>query len=113
MAPEINELEFSLISFINLSILFDNFINNMENYQKTNLNIGIDVFDGLYVDRLEISSLAYVSGVRSGDVILSINGVDMVDNMALLNVAYSNEKNFEFKVLRNNEELINIINILK
>lgn len=82
------------------------FINNMENYQKTNLNIGIDVFDGLYVDRLEISSLAYVSGVRSGDVILSINGVDMVDNMALLNIAYSNEKNFEFKVLRNNEELI-------
>ena len=39
-------------------------------------------------------------------VVVEVCCVDMVDNMALLNVAYSNEKNFEFKVLRNNEELI-------
>lgn len=82
------------------------YIGNMENYQKTNLNISINIFEGLYVEKLNISSLAYTSGIRSGDIITSINGVDLIDNMSLLNFAYSNETNFEFKVIRNNEEII-------
>ena len=82
------------------------YINEMENYVKTNLNIPIDVFDGIYVRNVVNNSFAYSCGIRNNDIILSINKIALQDYNSLLEIVYSNEKIFEFSVLRENEEII-------
>lgn len=75
------------------------YLNDMYNYEKTNLNIPIDVIDGVYVYRIKENSLAYQAGVRSGDIITRINGKeikDFNDYLAALYFDESNEMTFEY-----------------
>lgn len=97
----IDEVEYTKLE---LGIKGD-YINSMENYVKTNLNIPIDVFDGLYVNSVSVNSFAYSCGIRNSDIICSINNITIQDYNSLLEVLYSNEKVYEFTVLRSNEEI--------
>ena len=81
------------------------YVEDMQAYEKTNYNISIDVISGLYVNAVNSEAVGYQCGIRSGDVIVSINGVEMKSQQDYLNVSYNNEKVFEFVVIRNNEEV--------
>lgn len=82
------------------------YLKDMENYEKSNLNINIDNIDGLYVQRIRDHSLAYNAGVRANDVILSINQIDINDFNDYLNIVYGQFESFEFTLLRNGETLV-------
>lgn len=76
------------------------FISDMPTYIKSNLNLAIDLLDGLYVEKVLNDSLAALAGIQTGDVIVSINGVDMNNLNNYLNVLYTKADLLEIKVLR-------------
>lgn len=81
------------------------YIRNMQNYEKTNLNIDIDVISGLYVQRLKENSLASLAGVRPGDVITRINDTVINDLNDYLNISYADLDNIIFEVYRNGQTM--------
>ena len=67
------------------------YISEMYNYEKTNLNIPIDTLEGIYVTKVKENSLAYEAGVRNGDIVTKINGKDIRDFNDYLNALYYSE----------------------
>ena len=49
-------------------------VSSMPNYLKSNLGIALDQIDGLYVNEVKSDFFGYYLGVRSGDIIIEING---------------------------------------
>ena len=84
------------------------YVKDMASYEKNNLNINIDTIDGLYIQKVRDNSLAYNAGIRSNDVILSINNRQIQSLNDYLEVVYSNSDNYAFNINRNGE-IINII----
>lgn len=82
-----------------------NYIANMPMFEKSSLNLPVDLLTGMYVEKLSENSLALTAGVKQGDVILSINGIEMLNSDSYLSVVYSETEFFEFVVQRNNEIL--------
>lgn len=97
----INEKEYFKIS-LGINELY---VNNLETYEKNQLAIPLDVNDGCYVKAVMPNSVADIAGIKVGDIIKSVNDVNMIGNRDLLSIEYSNDRKFDFKVLRNNEEL--------
>lgn len=114
-----NKLNFA-ITANEIRIIADNIINNQENkkyqlgikgtyvndmpaYERSSLDLSVDIRYGLYVDDLLDNSISTIAGIKSGDVVLSINGINLVNYNDYLNVAYSNTNYFEFEVLSNTE----------
>ena len=81
------------------------YVKDMRNYEKTNLNLSLDVLEGLYVEKIRDNSLAYQAGLRSQDVIVSINGIAIGDFDDYLSIVYTNERSFDFAIIRNGENL--------
>lgn len=97
----INDEEYSKI---NLGIK-GNLVSNMENYEKASLNIPLDVVSGLFVKDVLHDTLGDLMGIKTNDVILSINNREIDNENTLLEILYSNSKDIKVKVLRNNEEI--------
>jgi len=80
------------------------YISSLPLYERTNLNLPIDINYGLYVNKLMDNSLALLAGVKTGDVILSINDIKINDINDYLSVVYDYSNYFKFDVLRNGEQ---------
>ncbi len=80
------------------------FVAEMYNYEKANLNISIDTISGIFVSKIKEGSLAYNAGVRSGDILLSVNNKAISNFNDYLDVLYSDETTeFVFEYLHNSE----------
>lgn len=81
------------------------FVSKMENYLKSGLGIDMDMFDGLYVESVRQGSFASYCGIEQGDIILSINGSELNDSNALLDMLYSSVAEYEFSIYRNHDTM--------
>lgn len=81
------------------------FISDLENYQKNNLNIALDVNHGYLINSVLNKSLANTFGLKQGDIILDINDIEIYTNNDLLNFEYSNTKEIVMNIIRNNETI--------
>ena len=77
----------------------------MYNYERTNLNIGLETTDGLYIDRIREESVAFAAGIRQGDVITRIGNEAIVDLNSYLRALYSTEEAPVFEYVRAGERL--------
>ena len=80
-----------------------NYICNMQSFEKSNLNIPVDIINGLYIRKLMDNSIASISGVKTGDILLSINGTKLNNLNDYLAVVYSETNYFDFEVYRDGE----------
>ena len=81
------------------------YLSDMPNYEKNNLNLGIDVIDGLYVNKVKDNNLGSVFGIKAGDVITDINGHPLKSNSDYLSIVYSGSKELVFTVIRGGERI--------
>lgn len=98
----INNEEYTRITFG----LKGKYINTLENYEIATYNIGLEVTSGYYVLEVKPSSFASSIGISKGDVITKINNVDIKTYDDVLDIIYSNERQFSVEVIRNNETMI-------
>ena len=83
------------------------FISDMYNFEKSNLNIPIDTLSGIYTSRIREGSLAYEAGIRSGDIVFSINGRDIHGLNEYVDALYFDENDdITFEFLHNSERMI-------
>lgn len=72
---------------------------------STNPTTGASVMESVlsraYVQRVSPGSYAAQSGIREGDLILAVNGVNIVDNTALETMSESNGDKFSRLTLKN------------
>ena len=81
------------------------YIKDMPNYEKTNLNLDIDIISGMYVSKVKENSLAFNAGIKTGDVITKINN-KLIDNLdSYLEVTYQELDPIEFEVIRNGQTI--------
>ena len=80
-------------------------VSHLQNYQKNNLNINLDIVDGLYVSGISVDFLGSYLGINEGDIILQINDhpVNTIDED--IRSEYSIEQDITVLVLRQNEEI--------
>lgn len=81
------------------------YINTLENYEIANLNIGLEVTSGYYISDLKVDGFGSTLGLLRGDIIAKINNIDINNFDDMLDVIYSNEKDFNITVIRNNETI--------
>ncbi len=86
------------------------YIKDMDNYIKANLNIAIDTISGLYVDKVMDSSIASSIGIKSGDIVLTINDIEINDINDYFKAAYTKAELIKIVVLRNQEKLTLLVN---
>lgn len=79
------------------------FLADLENYDKTNIGINLEIVNGLYVSEVLSQSIAYDIGIISGDVIVSINDIEIKNNSDYLKAIYQNGEELNINVNRNNE----------
>lgn len=79
------------------------FIAHFEPYEKSQLNIPLDINYGIYVNGIKTASFASDIGIKQGDVILSINGVLIKTYSDLLKIQYLESSSFNYEILRNGE----------
>ena len=83
------------------------FVSDMYNYEKSNLNIPIDTIEGLYVSKEKENSLAFSAGIRSGDIIQKINGIEINNFNDYLDALYSEvTDDFIFEYIHNGELVV-------
>lgn len=87
------------------------YIEDMPMYEKTNLDLPVDVTYGLFVDRLMDNSVTLLAGVKTNDVILQINKTKLNNINDYLNIVYSETDAIEYTVFRNGETLTYKVNI--
>ena len=81
------------------------FISEMANYQRSSLNLPLEVTEGLYIREMEENALAYISGLRPGDVLLSVNEMPVSTYSELLRIEYGDHPEYHFRFVRNGETL--------
>jgi len=64
-------------------------INNLVNYQKSFYNIELSLDSGFYITDIEEESIFYESGLREGDVVMTINGSVIIDFADFKNQIFS------------------------
>ena len=82
------------------------YIKEMPAYEKTNLNLDLEIIAGLYVERVRENSLAAQAAVRPGDVITKIDGIIIEDLDDSLDAAYDSLEDTTFEVIRNNQSVV-------
>ncbi|MBQ6560294.1 MAG: serine protease [Erysipelotrichaceae bacterium] len=82
------------------------YIKEMPAYEKTNLDLDLEIIAGLYVEKVRENSLAAQASVRPGDVITKINGILIEDLDDFLDAAYFPSEEFSFEVIRNEQSLV-------
>ena len=81
------------------------YINDLEKYEATHLNIPVDIVSGYYIENILNNSLASSLGLNKGDIILSINNIKINKHEDMLNVIYSDIDVFEIIVNRGGENI--------
>lgn len=81
------------------------YIKNMPNFEKSNLNIPVDIIGGYYINKLLDNSILRFNDIRTGDIILSINGVNIENLNNLLDVSYSSSNSLDIELVRNGENI--------
>lgn len=79
------------------------YIKDMPLYERTNLNLPIDVTYGLYVNKLLDNSIALSVGIKNNDVILSINGTKLNNINDYYSIVYADNDSFNFEVFRDGQ----------
>lgn len=97
-------IEENKVNKLNLGIK-GTFIKNLQNYEKSYLNLNVEIINGLYVNKVNENSFASSTGIKQGDVILTINGIEVNDINGYLNVLYSDEVSYLFNIIRDNETM--------
>jgi serine protease Do len=82
------------------------YIKEMPAYEKTNLNLDLEIISGLYVEKVRENSLAAQAMVRPGDVVAKINGIVIEDLDDYLDAAYLPAEELSFEVIRNGQSLM-------
>ena len=83
------------------------YISEMYGFEKNNLNIPIDTLSGIYVSRIREGSLAYEAGIRSGDIIVSINGKEINGLNDYFDALYFNDNDdMTFEFIHNSERTV-------
>ncbi|MBQ6335524.1 MAG: serine protease [Erysipelotrichaceae bacterium] len=85
------------------------YLKDMYNYEKSDLNIALDTLDGIYVNRVRETGLAYAAGIRTGDVITTINGESISDLNSYLRAVYAPSEENSFEYIRNGEKVNAVI----
>ena len=81
------------------------YVADMEKYESTSLNISVEIVSGYYVEDVLNNSLANKLGINKGDVILSINGVEINNIDDMYKAEYSLIDEYEIIINRNGEEI--------
>lgn len=81
------------------------YINEMPLFERSNLNLPVDVTNGLYIERLTDSAIGFATGLRNGDIILSINDISINNINDYLKVCYTQTDAFNFNIYRDGETL--------
>ena len=79
------------------------YISEMPMFERSNLNIPVDITHGLYVEKLMESCFGFASGLKNGDIILKINDIDMNNINDYLKVSYSETDSFTFNIYRDEQ----------
>ena len=82
------------------------YLNKMENYVKSNLGIDLELTNGFYVSLVRFNSLGFNLGLKSGDIITTINNIEIKNSKDFYNAIYSEGETITITLIRNNEELI-------
>lgn len=80
-------------------------ISNMPMYERSSLNLSVDILDGLYISEIMNDSICQTAGLKVGDVITSINGTVLKTHQDYLNVVYTETSEFEFNIVRDGQPL--------
>lgn len=81
------------------------YIKDMPNYEKTNLNLDIEIINGIYVSKVRENSICFNAGIRPGDIITRINDIEIHNINDYLLASYGEYTEFDFEVIRNNETI--------
>ncbi|MBR4461952.1 MAG: serine protease [Erysipelotrichaceae bacterium] len=82
------------------------YIKEMPAYEKTNLDLDLEIIAGLYVEKVRENSLAAQASVRPGDVVAKINGIIIEDLDDYLDAGYFPGEEISFEVIRNDQNLV-------
>ncbi len=82
------------------------YLSDMFNYEKANLNISLDTLNGFYVEKVRENSQAFAAGIRPGDVITKINGIEIGDLNSYLSVVYGQGEGLSYEFMRGGETMI-------
>ena len=81
------------------------YISKMENYTKSNLGISIEELNGFYVSFVRFNSLGFELGLKNGDIVKSINGIEIKTSRDYYNAIYTSLADVSIEVIRNGEIL--------
>lgn len=81
------------------------YLSKMENYTKSNLGISIEEVNGFYVSFVRFNSLGFEMGLKSGDIIKSINGIEIKTSKDYYNAIYTTLTDISVDVMRSGESL--------
>lgn len=81
------------------------YLKSLENYQKSNLGISLDIVDGLYVSQVQANSIASTLGIVKGDIITDINSQHITNNDDYLKAVYQKEENLSISIYREGETI--------
>lgn len=83
--------------------IIGSFINDMPLFEKTSLNLPLEVINGLYIESIADDSIAYNTDLKNGDVIISINGKTINNINDYYEIEYSDSSVYDFGIIRNGE----------
>lgn len=79
------------------------YIKDMPLFERSNLNLSVEVLNGLYINRILDNSILNSAGIKTGDVLLSINNVTLNNFKDYLDVVYTKTDSLSFELLREGE----------
>jgi len=80
------------------------YVEELENYEKSHLNIGLETINGYYIENVKPASFASNIGLMKGDVVVDINGIEIKNQNNMLDATYSDFENYSITFIRNNEK---------
>lgn len=98
----INGKEYNKIQFGFKGVI----VNELETYEKNQLNVSLDINNGFLINSIKSNSFANSLGLKTSDVIISINDKTINKYADLLEIEYTDARTFELKVERNGEEIV-------
>lgn len=81
------------------------YIKSLKDYERNIYDLPLDVLNGYYVKNVDLNKFGFVLGLTNGDIILSINGKQIISQKDLLSILYSNNEELVLSVVRNNETI--------
>jgi|GEM_PF-1313175 len=80
-------------------------INELADYLKAANAIELTLNEGLLIQEVKENSLASLSNIRVGDILLEINDVEVNSQNDLFRLSFNDSDNYELTILREGEEI--------